>query len=559
MRTRPGRKLYLLFAAWTLLAVVAAGALVITVRFQQIRVQAEEDAAVAASSSLTPALEAETGDLSNPALVSFADAARGLLGEQVSTIRLWDNDGRLLASTDGGEDGADASALSGALAGDTASFKASGPQGDVLVSYSPIEPGAVLEVRQDYDPIAQSVSRSRLSILLLTAAGGAAVFIVLQPVFWSATRGLRAEYDRLRYLYRTGQAVSSSLELTDVLEQLARDTAIFSRASVGFVTLLEEGTNDLILRASFEREADIAAHHHRRVEEWFLRRCAATGETIAGREQRLYRSLLGYEPERAHPTALLCVAIRGREQVIGTLTVVREEELGQFKPTEIEMVEEMAARAAMAVEQSMLFTKMRRYASEVELSFDSTLKLLTAAFDSRDAGTQGHAERVSRLTLAVAREMNVPKERLAHIERGALLHDIGKTGVPEEVLRKPGALNDGEWETIEKHPLLAGLMVSKVEFLEGALPILLYHHEHFDGAGYPFGLQGDTIPLEARIFAVVDAFDAMTSERPYREAMSAELALQEIQRQAESQFDPRVVEAFARVLARERSARKRAA
>lgn len=130
------------------------------------------------------------------------------------------------------------------------------------------------------------------------------------------------------------------------------------------------------------------------------------------------------------------------------------------------------------------------------------------------------------------------------IERGALLHDLGKIGVPDSVLRKPSSLNKKEWEAMQQHPLLAGLMVSKVGFLEGAMPILLYHHERYDGSGYPFGLAGDKIPLEARIFAVVDAYDAMTSERPYREAMSPQEALKEIRAQAGVQFDPQVVEAF---------------
>jgi HD-GYP domain-containing protein (c-di-GMP phosphodiesterase class II) len=153
----------------------------------------------------------------------------------------------------------------------------------------------------------------------------------------------------------------------------------------------------------------------------------------------------------------------------------------------------------------------------------------------------------------------VPQEQLPDIERGALLHDVGKIGVPDEVLHKPAALNDGEWEAMQKHPLLAGLMVSKVGFLEGAMPILLYHHERYDGGGYPFGLEGGAIPLEARLFAVVDSYDAMTSDRPYRKAMSHEEAMAEIKRNAGTQFDPSVVEAMTRVMAHGNPAEQRAA
>jgi len=122
------------------------------------------------------------------------------------------------------------------------------------------------------------------------------------------------------------------------------------------------------------------------------------------------------------------------------------------------------------------------------------------------------------------------------------------SAVPGEVLRKPASLNEQEWEAMQKHPMLAGLMVSKVKFLEGALPILLYHHERYDGTGYPFGLQGEAIPLEARIFAVVDSYDAMTSDRPYRAAMSLDDALEEIRRNAGIQFDPEIVLAFTRII-----------
>ena len=213
----------------------------------------------------------------------------------------------------------------------------------------------------------------------------------------------------------------------------------------------------------------------------------------------------------------------------------------------------------MAVEQSVLFAKMRSYATEVELSYDNTLKALMAALDTKDAATHGHSERVSRLTVTLAKEMGVPKERLVDIERGALLHDVGKIGVPDAVLQKPDSLNEKEFEAMQKHPLLAGLMVSNVGFLEGAMPILLYHHERYDGTGYPFGLEGEAIPLEARIFAVVDAYDAMTSDRPYRKAMPPEDALAEIKRNSRSQFDPRVVEAFTNVIDRLQPVAHRAA
>jgi HD-GYP domain-containing protein (c-di-GMP phosphodiesterase class II) len=335
-----------------------------------------------------------------------------------------------------------------------------------------------------------------------------------------------------------------------VLERLARDAVLFTHGEISLAVLVEEDA-DMILKASYEREGESATQHHRKVEEWFLRRCAATGQTLVAKQDRVvYKTLLGHEPAYQGPVHILVAPVPGRTGTIGVLAVMRRKAQGSFSGQEVHVVEEMAAQAAMALEQAVLFAKMRTYASEVELSYDTTLKVLMAALDAKDAATEGHSERVAHLTVAVAKEMALPKERLVDIERGALLHDVGKIGVPDAVLQKPDALDEGEWEAMQKHPLLAGLMVSKVEFLEGALPILLYHHERYDGNGYPFGLEADAIPLEARIFTVVDSYDAMTSDRPYRKAMPSDVALREIRENAGIQFDPQVVEAFGRVLAR---------
>jgi HD-GYP domain-containing protein (c-di-GMP phosphodiesterase class II) len=547
-------RIYLRFIAWTFLAVAATAVIVTVIRVEAIRSQTEEAAAATVSRAIGPVLVQEAGRLSEADLAGFTDVARGLLSDEVRAIRLWNPAGELLATTATGASPADAEALARASAGQGSAFK----EGDLLVSYASQGSLGVLEIRQDYAPVAQDIARSRQTFVLLMVASSVTLLAVLPVVLWAATRGLKGEYDRLLYLYRTGQTVRSSLDLTEVMEQMARDGALFTHAQAGLASLLEEESNDLILKGSFESEGDSTAQHHRKIEAWFLRRCAATSETVHAQLDTFpYGSLTGYERSEDAPVTVLSVPIPGRDRAIGVVTVVRAQGRGPFTATEVSMVEEMAAQGAMAVEQALLFAKVRGHASEVELSYDATLKVLMAALDTKDAASHGHSERVSRLTVAVARELKVPKERLVDIERGALLHDVGKIGVPDEVLQKDAPLSEGEWEAMRKHPLLAGLMVSKVGFLEGAMPILMYHHERFDGSGYPFGLKGEAIPLEARIFAAVDAYDAMTSDRPYRKAMPPEEALRDIQRNAGTQFDPRVAEAFTRVIARMQPLRQR--
>jgi putative nucleotidyltransferase with HDIG domain len=188
---------------------------------------------------------------------------------------------------------------------------------------------------------------------------------------------------------------------------------------------------------------------------------------------------------------------------------------------------------------------------ELERSYNATLMAFSGMLDARDSETEGHSQRVVALALALGRTIGLGPQDLAALEVGALLHDIGKVGVSDAILRKPGPLSDLEWAEMRKHPEIGHRLTEEIPFLQPASPVVRHHHERWDGSGYPDRLRGEDIPLLARIFSVVDAFDAIVSDRPYRRGQSPGRAVAEIRRGAGTQFDPLVVEALVSLAGRE--------
>jgi len=194
--------------------------------------------------------------------------------------------------------------------------------------------------------------------------------------------------------------------------------------------------------------------------------------------------------------------------------------------------------------QRTLERKVEKQTEALKNTYLATLEFLVSALGFRYKETKGHCRRVAEYTSLIAKRMKVNGSELDNIYRGALLHDVGKIGIPDSIIYKNGPLNDDEWELMRRHPKIGYNMLMEYDFLKPAAPIALYHHEHYNGNGYPNGLSNMDIPLGARIFSIVDALDAMTSERPYRDDVSMEEAYEEIKRCADTQFDPEIVSVF---------------
>lgn len=243
----------------------------------------------------------------------------------------------------------------------------------------------------------------------------------------------------------------------------------------------------------------------------------------------------------------LCMPLIAKGVAKGVLEVFSCEQQ-EFEDDWLRFMESLATDAAMAIGHTELFDNLQRSNEELKTAYDETIQGWSRALELRDKETQGHSERVVELTVRLARHMGICEEDMPDLRRGAILHDIGKMGVPDSILLKPSPLSPEEWEMMSKHPAYAYDMLSAIPFLQDALDIPYCHHERWNGSGYPRGLKGEEIPLAARVFSVVDVWDALTSDRPYRAAWLVEQAYKYIQKNSGHLFDPRVVDRFLEML-----------
>ncbi len=350
--------------------------------------------------------------------------------------------------------------------------------------------------------------------------------------------------ERMEALVGVGSVINSSLGLKRVLDEVMDTLIVLMKAERGFLMLRDESGD---FRVQIARDTK----HHDLPEDAFaisksiVRQVLEKGEAIlttnAKDDPRFGQqaSVAAYQL-----LSILCAPLKVKDTLIGVIYVDNRAQSGIFHTDELSLISTFANQAAVAIENARLFDGLQESNAELQTAYRATLEGWVRALDLRDKETEGHTKRVTALTEELARKMGVDEDSLVHIERGALLHDIGKMAIPDGILLKPAALTPEERILIQKHPVYAYEMLNPIKFLHPALDIPYCHHEKWDGTGYPRGLSREDIPLAARIFAVVDVWDALVSDRPYRKGLKPAEVKEKIREDAGKHFDPQVVDAF---------------
>jgi len=375
-------------------------------------------------------------------------------------------------------------------------------------------------------------------------ADRAALTVYNAQLYEAAQRRL----NNLQALHIIDQAVASGFNLNFSLEILLGQALQQLRVDAASVLLPDKLARTLRVVAIMGFRSDAAKHATLRIGDGHagrvaLERTIVTADLTEDREFRRSRSW-GSEGFVAYCGVPLIV----KGELRGVLELMHRTAL---RPTTewLEFVNTLADQAAIAIDNVTLFTDLQQSNMGMRIAYDTTLEGWSKALDMRDRETEGHTQRVAELSLKLSREVGMSQDEQAQVWRGALLHDIGKMGIPDTILLKPDPLTAEEWTLIRRHPEYARELLSPIEYLRPALDIPYCHHEKWDGTGYPHGLKGERIPLAARLFAVVDVWDALLSDRPYRTAWSAEQVLEHIRTLSGTHFDPHAVELFFRVIA----------
>ncbi|MBN2149588.1 MAG: HD domain-containing protein [Anaerolineales bacterium] len=364
----------------------------------------------------------------------------------------------------------------------------------------------------------------------------------------------RVTAKELSILLKVSSALASTLDIGEVLQIAIESTTGVLGIGTGAIYTLEDG--DLYLGATTPplpaefpeelRRAHLNDHPH-------IQEAARTKGPVYLEDART-AALSPAErivAEARELVSILYFPLILKEVVRGVFIVGTHVQPRHFSQAEINLCYILSYQVSLAIANAQLYTEAQQALTELSRAYDATLEGWSRVLDMRDHVTDVHTHRVADLTVRLANRMGIPEAELGHIRRGALLHDIGKMGIPDAILQKAGVLTESERAIMQTHPEKAQQILSQIDYLIPALDIPYCHHEKWDGTGYPRGLQGEEIPLVARIFAVVDVYDALTSDRPYRKAWKREDVLAHLREQSGKHFDPQAVRAFFEMMGEE--------
>ncbi|MCP4644382.1 MAG: HD domain-containing protein [bacterium] len=347
---------------------------------------------------------------------------------------------------------------------------------------------------------------------------------------------LRAAQTRLTAVYEANQVISSEHDLKKLFGRVMDQLFSLVPAHNGVIMLADEDTGDLVT----EHVKSGTGNGEVVISSTIVSRAFTHGEAVMTSDATDdARFDAGASIISQNISSAMCVPLAHREETLGVLYVDTRGTTNAFDQGDLELLVALAGPAAIAI-------KNAQYLARIEQGYQDTLTVLANSIEMRDHYTVGHTWRVTNFALAIARELGWPEEKLEECEMGGVLHDVGKIAVDDAILRKPSGLTDEEYAKMKIHPERGARLMQDVTVLVPLIPYALYHHERYDGKGYPFGLTGDEIPVEGRLVAVADTFDAMTSNRPYRKGLDPEFAISEMTKAKGTQLDHEIVDALVR-------------
>ncbi len=354
---------------------------------------------------------------------------------------------------------------------------------------------------------------------------------------------------RLYALHSVDAAITASFDLKVTLSVILRQTINQLGAEAADILILNPNTHMLEFASGQGFQTKQAQPMPLMIGQGYAGRAALERRTISIADLQKQPAGTQFAPNYLVEkyANYYAVPVIAKGQVKGVLEIF----MGSFlQPDDdwLDFLSIMANQAAAAIDSASLFQDLQRTNAELSLAYDSSIESWAQVLELSNRENGEHAYRVVELTINLARSMGIAEQELIHFRRGALLHDVGKLGIPENILNKPGPLDESEWKVMRTHPKLACELLSSVKYLAPAMDIPHFHHERWDGSGYPDGLCEEQIPFPARLFAVVDVYDALTSNRPYRSAWSRQVSLNHIQQSSGKLFDPVVVKAFLQVM-----------